>query len=286
MARRCTCSRLLDALRDDPRLRTLPLATRMLWLLLADAMARFEGVLPFGDARRVSLLVSEPVTDVETHLETLIAEGLLVREGAGLASPLLREAAARTSAARENGRKGGRPRRGESAEEAARRRQGELLMPVGGVGAKPSETQPAEPPATTTTLSVLTSHQSPVAREGWQQLGQEVVRVAGLTARRIDWTPARDWLGMGASADLVLRVVVDVVARAGFDAARVSSLRYFTPAIERALRDGVPASLAAPAPPFVIHHDSTPYLDAVEAWEATCRTGPRPRLEDYRSNAA
>lgn len=116
----------------------------MLWLLLAEAMVMpgFDGVLPFTDPRRVSLLVSESQTEVETHLETLIAEQLILREGETLVCPMLREASARTAANRRNGAGGGRPRKGETAEEMHRRRQRELILPIeGGAPEKPTETE-------------------------------------------------------------------------------------------------------------------------------------------------
>ena len=52
-------------------------------MVVAEAAARSPevGVLPFGDARRVALLVSAPETEVETQIETLLAcRKLLIHE--------------------------------------------------------------------------------------------------------------------------------------------------------------------------------------------------------------
>lgn len=279
MARRCICSRLLDHVKGDPRLRTLPMATRMLWVLLAEAMARpgFDGVLPFSDPRRVSLLVSASQTEVETHLETLIAEGLIEREGDALACPMLREAAARTVAARRNGAAGGRPRKGETVEAMRlRRAQSEMLMPTG----KPTETQKWETlsagvsPRTTTTESQTTQSGD------WQKLAQEAIRVAGLQLKRPDWTPARDWLATGLTADAILDMIGDMAARPNFDAAQVTTLRYFTPAIRRQANAG--EAMEAVGLSLTPHGDS-PLALAIRAWEERGRTGPCPTLESLRA---
>lgn len=281
MSRRCICSRLLGHIKDDPRLRTLPMAARMLWVLLAEAMARpgFDGALPFADPRRVSLLVSEAQTEVETHLETLISEGLILREGDGLACPMLREAAARTVAARRNGAAGGRPRKGETPEEARLRRlQGEMLMPV----PKPGETQRWEtpsagiPPRTTTTSTEETTTQS----GAWQQLAQDAIRVAKLQLKRPDWTVAQEWLGTGLTADAILAMIGEMAARPSFDAAKVTSLRYFTPAI---LRRAGAAEANEPEGISLTPHGTSPLALAIRAWEERGRVGPCPTLASLRA---
>jgi hypothetical protein len=281
MARRCICSRLLAYVKDDPRLRTLPMAARMLWVLLAEAMARpgFDGSLPFSDSRRVSLLVSEAQTEVETHLETLIGEGLILREGDSLVCPVLREAAARTIAARRNGAAGGRPRKGETLEEARlRRSQGEMLMPL----PKPRETQSWETPSagvsprTTTTSTEETTTQS----GAWQKLAQDAIRVAGLQLKRPDWTVAQAWLATGLTADAILAMIGDMAARASFDAAKVTSLRYFTPAI---LRQAGGTEAADPSGISLRPHGDSPLALAIRAWEERGHQGPCPTLQSLRA---
>lgn len=88
-----------------PRLIRLPLAARGLWLALADAMARgpFPGTLPFAGSDRLALLVSVSTEEVELHLPSLLAAGLVTRaNGGGLACPLLLAAAMKQNA--RNGR--------------------------------------------------------------------------------------------------------------------------------------------------------------------------------------
>lgn len=280
MARRCICSRLLASLAEDPRLRTLPLASRMLWLLLAEAMARpgFDGVLPFSDPRRVSLLVSEAQTEVETHLETLIAERLILREGDTLVCPLLREASARTAANRRNGAGGGRPRKGETAEEMHQRRQREMILPIpGGASEKPTETERWNTPSAgaaargpTTTENQFTDS---VSRDGWQQLAKDVIAEFGLTHPRPDWTQARLWLEAGATPEQVFAVVRGIVER-GTKARSELSLAYFTKAILRVAKGEAPMPQPASAPPEA----PGDFERQMDAWQRNGCRGPMPVL--------
>lgn len=274
MARRCTCSKIIGLLHEDPRLRTLPLAAQALWLHLAHAMLRpgFDGALPFRDPRRVSLLVSAEVSEVVPLLGLLIAEGLLTEEGESLVAPLLREAEARVLAARRNGAKGGRPRRDETAEQAARRRQGELLMPIE-APRKPPETSAAGFPRTTTSSSLSERDSKPVVREEtWQQLGGELVRIAGLDPSRMDRRPVREWLEAGASPELIRQVFGQVSGRPGYEAGKVSSLRYFGAAIMRELEAAVPASSLPP-----LGQVATDFELEVQRWKESGYQGPAPQ---------
>jgi hypothetical protein len=233
MARRCTCARLIAAVEGDPRLRTLPLAVRMLFLLVAEAAARspVAGLLPFGETRRVSLLVSAPETDVETGLETLIAEGLLRRQDGGLGVPILLDVPPRAEVARRNGAAGGRPRKGETAEAARERRQGALLLPLAG---KPSETQAGNLAPTTTDSSQSVSGGDARAPD-WVSVGMQVAEIAGLDPARggYDFRPVQAWLSQDyASRDDILAAVRRVASRPGYNAAKVRSLKYFDAAVE------------------------------------------------------
>jgi hypothetical protein len=232
MARRCTCARLIAAVEGDPRLRTLPLAVRMLFLLVAEAAARspVAGLLPFGETRRVSLLVSAPETDVETGLETLIAEGLLRRQDGGLGVPILLDVPPRAEVARRNGAAGGRPRKGETAEAARERRQGALLLPLAG---KPSETQAGNLAPTTTDSSQSVSGGDARAPD-WVSVGMQVAEIAGLDPARggYDFQPVQAWMAEGASAERILAAVRGVASRPSYSAAKVRSLRYFDRAVE------------------------------------------------------
>ncbi|MBS7792179.1 hypothetical protein KTR66_19425 [Roseococcus sp. SDR] len=273
MARRCTCSKIIGLLHEDPRLRTLPLAAQALWLHLAHAMLRpgFEGALPFRDPRRVSLLVSAEVSEVGPLLGLLIAEGLLAEEGESLVAPLLREAEARVLAARRNGAKGGRPRRDETPEQAAaRRRQGELLMPIA-APRKPTETSAAGFPGSSSSLSKTESN-SVSREETWQQLGAELVTIAGLDASRVERRPVREWLEAGASPELIRHVVRQVSSWAGFKAEKISTLGYFGKAIMRELEAGSPGASLPP-----IGEAATDFELEVQKWKESGYQGPAPQ---------
>jgi hypothetical protein len=243
MSKRCSCVRLFAAIGTDPRLRTLPLAARALWLLLAEAAAESGGVLPFSGFARVSLLVAAPEPEVETWMETLIGEGLLRREGEALAVPLLADAPPSAAASRANGARGGRPRRGETPEQARlRRAQPSIPLPIPG-GA---ETQ-AKPGAGNSDHDdqIESSSDSSSARaEDVLALAHEVATLAGIDPARSAWS-ARDvqgWLAAGATAELVRATVADVMTRAKGPPA---GLRYFTGAIQRAIEV---ARASAPTP--------------------------------------
>ena len=258
MARRCICSRLVAAVEGDPRLRTLPLAARMLFLLVAEAAARspVPGLLPFREPRRVSLLVSAPETETETQLETLRREGLIRDEGEGIGVPLLLDAPPKAEVARRNGAAGGRPRKGETAEAARERRQREMLLPMPAApAAKPSETQAAKPVSVTTTTSQVSSQSE--AQEGkgsareapeWAVLGAEVAELARLDGARggFDYRPVQAWLAEGVTPDQVRAAVLRAASRPTYSADRVRSLGYFAKAV--ADERGRPA----PSPAIVV----------------------------------
>jgi hypothetical protein len=266
----------MDALRADPRLATLPLAARMVFLLLAEAAAETQetGWIPFAEPRRIALLIRCTETEAETHLETLIAEGLILAERGGLGVPIVREAADRAAVARRNGAAGGRPRKGETPQQAYARRQGSLPLPI--AGGKPSETQHAKPaaPTTTTTTTTSTSSGGGVtfqlgketesipgsgkvvcrAREAetqeWVSLGVEVAELAGLDGARggFDYRPVQAWLNAGYPAEAIRAAVERIAARPGYDPLLVRTLRYFDGAVaEEAARLKAEAE-AAPRP--------------------------------------
>jgi hypothetical protein len=293
MGSRCSCDRIEAMLEGSPWFKTLPGGARWLCFKLVKLMATpsYAGAIPFADPRRVSLLVSMEVSEVETHLETLIETGLLARDDRDrLSCPALGDVAARTAAARQNGARGGRPRKGESSEDAARRRQGELLMPIGGAPEKPSETQRWETPSagaaprTTSSSSLKSETTPPVAREGeWQQLARDVIAKARLALKRPDWTPARAWLEAGATPELVLRVVAEMAARSTFDPSKITTIGYFTPAITRAIEQP-PAAL--PGERVSYGHEDTDFDRRVRAWEESGHRGPPPRLAQPQQHAA
>jgi len=288
MSRRCLCTRLFTAFRADPRLRSLPWATRAFFLLLGEAMAASEnpGTLGFGSVSRVSLLVSVPETEVETQLETLLAEGLLTRtEAGGLACPLLVGPPPRQSAAQENGRKGGRPRKGEGLEAyRLRKAQTSLPLPLAGGAAETQPKPSPETPTTTTNLSnsqsVVKSFPSPRALPHLA-LGAELAELASLdpVRQRFDYAPVKVWLEAGFAPAEIREAVRQVVTRPSYNHGAIRTLGYFDRAIREACT--APAAAAPQAPP----EGPSEFERALDAWNFH-RVGPPPKLADFRRNRA
>lgn len=194
-------------------------------------------------------------TEVETGLATLERLGWLERdeETQSLWMPGARAGAARAEAARINGSKGGKPRKGETREEARerredlRRRQGHLIMGIPGGAAETHGTQhePSEESscAVPTTTSLQELSRSSTAREhddDVASLAVELAQLARLDARRFDLQPVQAWLEAGASAALLRQVVQRVASRGSYAPERVNGWGYFT----QALREALPAMTA------------------------------------------
>jgi hypothetical protein len=240
MSRRCLCSKLIEAVRGDPRLVTLPLAARMAFILLAEAAARAPepGAIPFTSAARVSLLVSCAETEAETLLETLETEALIRIEAGAIRVPIVAEAAARTAAARENGRNGGRPRKGESREAYLARRQAHLPLPIaGGAAAETQETEgvKAHARATTTTLPVESGCRGDVspdpARDPYPHvaLGVELEALASLDGARggFDYRPVQAWLNAGIAAETIRDAIEARCGQPGYEPRNIRTFKYF-----------------------------------------------------------
>lgn len=278
MARRCLCDLLLDVLTSSPRLRTLPLAARMLWLELGRAaLAMDDRRIPFGSASRVSLWVSAPEPEVETQMETLLSEGLLVRDGDGLRLPLLDEAgdSPRAKASRINGSKGGRPPKRREPERAQR----EMMLPIQGGAAAAEETQ-GNPSAVPSCAregeakkknSSSPSFSSSALREAREAASQEAKAVASELARLfgIGYSQpeiAQEWMDAGWSAELIRRVGVAFAQQEGRPA--VTSIRYLERQIAQQSAAEAPMPQASP--------EDAAFLAAMADWQAGGCLGPRP----------
>lgn len=253
MSSRCLCARLEALLMDLPLFRVAPAGAKWLMFALVKEMSKpgNAGTIPFSDAARVSLLVSVSVSEVETYLAILLETQLLVAgEGGALTCPALEGLLARTSRAAENGRKGGRPRRGETAEEAMRRRQGHLLLPVEG--------KPTKPTAESSRASLTkTDSNHPVsdARE-LLALTEELAEVAGMDPVRggYNGSAIRGWLAKGATPDLLREVVGRVSGRARNP---ITSFAYFARAVDEAMEEAKPRPAA--------ESEASPWADALDA---------------------
>lgn len=220
MGKRCDCGFVMQMFDNDARLVCLPLAVRALWLVLVRRMQEMgQSALVLGshipEPSEVALLVRVSVTELETHLEPLLARGLLVRRADGaLECPLLAARQSRAETARINGLKGGRPRKDGSAA-----RQREMLMAVpGGAGAetqKPSAAQVGSVAKLSSSSEEKAEAKPSLTPELVRRIGEAAAEAAGLDPARGAWTfgPVRSWLEAGADEALILRVVRQVMGR-------------------------------------------------------------------------
>lgn len=257
MGRRCHCDTLFRRLEEDVRLRTLPMAAQMLWLRLmrlAAGTAGFDGVLRFGSEFgflvAVSLAVSCAETEIEPALAALERRGLVERIGDdALRLPDAEPAAARSEAARINGLRGGRPRRGETPEAARERRQGSLMLPMAGGAAETQETktEPGGESLRAAAKPIAIEAKQAAVRETpeWVSLGHEIAELIGLDPARGHHSalPVKGWMEAGASAELIRDVVRARVASAS---APIRSIGYFRNAVMEAMERAVPPEPVEP----------------------------------------
>jgi len=292
MTRACACDRLWRQMEDDVRLRTLPMAAQHLWLRLARlALRAADGILPMGSGfgfwTSVSLAVSAAEAEVKPALETLLARGLVLRDGDDLRLPDLAAATPKAAANRQNGALGGRPRRGETPDQArARRAQGTLLLPTAGGSGETHGKPTAEPvgSGTTTTTSSSTSIETPTltsvpcsgGASPWVSLGERIAVLAMLdpVRQRLDYRPVKAWLEEGIAAETILAVVAECIRRDSYQPHKVASLNYFRPALDRARAEAA----ARPVPAERAGQGLSPQALAIRAWAAGGCNGPSPVL--------
>lgn len=297
MGRRCTCDRLFRQIDEDSRLRTLPMAAKLLWLSLMRLAATTpgcDGVLrfgfEFGFLTSVSLAVSCAETEVETALASLERRGLVerVEDGTALRLPDAASAAKRSETARINGSKGGAPRKGESLEAYRRRKQGNLLLPIVGDAQESQKTRTETPRArTTTTIHSIDSGEvgsSAGARSAATMLADELAGLVGMRqpARRRDVAEVASWLKAGVTADMVRSTVQACIDRPDCDTAKIFTLRYFAGAVMEAPEPRrAPQSRASmPAP------SSTGYERAFRQWKENGAHGAPPSLAEWQAQQA
>ncbi|MFC4169619.1 hypothetical protein [Teichococcus aestuarii] len=243
---------LIQTAMADPNFRLLPRALKGFWVELVELLLAsptpgrvcFLGSVFASVSRLVS--ISEPIseTDVETHLETFARLGLieLDREANAILSATYRAESAKAEAARNNGKNGGRPRKGESKEEALARRQGNLMLPVTGGRSETQETD-AEPIRESSRAVTTTSSSKEVgstAREAAASvsLGHELAEIAGMNAVSggYDFSWVRGWLSQGATPDMIRQAVRAVAARKGYSGAGIHTFKYFDGAVQRTMQ--------------------------------------------------
>jgi len=291
MSRRCACDRLLELTETDPRFRLAGPAAAMLFVWLVRAAARIgsPGVWPFGSVKETAVGFGIPEPDAETALETLRNLGLIERRDDGaILIPAAETLSPRQSSGRTGAARGGRPRRGETAEAARERRQREMLLPM------PPAPKPPETGSETLARAATATSTSEVAVEGgsggnppeWVSLGAEVAELAGLDPVHggHDFRPVQGWLQAGHDAEAIRETIRRVAARPGYDGRRVRSLRYF----DRAIATGAePAAVArighVPRPS---DDDLSPYSRHVRALIARGEVAIPSRAQFYAAGGA
>jgi hypothetical protein len=281
MGKRCTCERLFRRLDEDVRLRTLPMAAQHLWLkLMRLALGTDDGVLrlgsDFGFLTALSIAVSHAESETETAWNSLAARGLalLGEDGASILMPDAVEGAERVKAARNNGLRGGRPRKGETPDEAARRRQGSLMLPVAGGLAETQETQRKPPEESSHAASSTFSSERQAAAPGEVSvaLGMELAEIAGMDPNG-KWTlkPVQVWLSGGATPDQLRDVFTAVASRASYRPP--ASLAYFNEAVAEARSAAIVTPEASAAEARIASRTA-----AIAAWQANGCQGPPPSV--------
>jgi hypothetical protein len=294
MGRRCACKDLLTAARSNPQLRVIPPAARWLWLMLSDIMlnAPEPGVLQFGlmtgSPLEISMMVSMTETEVETQLETIIKVGLISRRDDGvLVIPAMQEASRRVTMARQNGGFGGRPRRGETAEQAKlRRTQGNLVMPIQGGLSETQENQNRTERFKTklTSLEALESKKLSLAVNSFE-LGSELAKIAGVdpASERYGFGLVTSWLDQGATPELLREVFCEVTRRPSYQTP--DSIGYFTKAVRDRLQVTPPAVAQDPAVDPLISATRREFFRLVELWKKEGQYGAPPNFEGMLAEA-
>jgi hypothetical protein len=230
-----------------------------------------------GSVADMSLMFSVEKVDAESFVESLEKVGLLARraDGALVAGEGVMPAARAASASRAPVL--GRPRKGETAQDYARRQRELRLMGVVAGGLAESPEKSAESPIAKLKLSEeeakpAASHA--VTPELVRQVGEAAAEVAGLDPARGGWTygVVREWLVAGADLALIVGVIGGIMGRPNPPAAR--GLGYFGPAVMEAVR-ARPAVVAAAGGDWA-EGEAEAYLAEVERWERAGKHGPMP----------
>jgi hypothetical protein len=296
MARKSPESRLLDLIERDPRAAALPPAAAMLWIRLARLMAQFGEPAAFHwsvTLRSVSDLAvwfRVSVTETETQIRNLLETGALLELADGFALPDWTGIdSQKARSARENGRKGGRPRRDGAPAQLSLPPMaipgGRSGAPPGAVPAETQETHGVD--ATSSSLKEVDSLEveEEVAERGAivRELGA-LCRMSGSQIRRSSECVDR-WLARGATRALLRDVVERIVTRP--NAKSITSFAYFEPAVTEALRQAPiePIAESVASLPDALVLARRQWAAELERWNADGRKGPspkRPESDDFQ----
>lgn len=317
MARKSFEKQVFDAALSDIRIRVMDMAMRGFFFTLVALFRSLatDGRVVFGCGRVPSLadVVADSfpgisVTEFKTHLETQCKTQLFAWDEA--TQTLIYEPdeglSARTRANRENGRKGGRPRKNTITERNDPAQRYMPPMPIkGGLDVPKPETQ--------------SETQFPIAKLASNNLNQAEAKLHKPSKEEIDavfhrvgpkaWEAAqfetgntsnyaivRQWaadgLAHGLTADEIERLVVTKASEIAERQRRLhaqgkgklmGNLGYLKDIIPQAIasRDIPPA----PQTPEQKAADAE-FMTAIQAWRADGMKGPMPKLADYRAKVA
>lgn len=309
MARKSIEKMIVEGM-DDIRLQSLGVAAIGVWVMLMKLVRDLgvDGRLTFGmgraphlaDIARLRFDMTE--TELKTHLETQSKTELILwnAETGTLGYPMETHLDRRTIANRENGRKGGRPRKNALTEKNdPRQRHVPPMAIAGGKAMTDSKTQtgngfsPAIAKADIN-LSIAKAKQEPNASEVdalFNVLGPAAFEAAEFDPARnmSGWGIARQWAADGLAKGLSSEAVVDLVTS---EIARVleackkrgklpTHLGYFKNPI------AVVIAVAEPARSVADHVIDAAFQDAMNAW---MRKGdlnvPQPKREEIAARIA
>ncbi|WP_010514079.1 hypothetical protein [Komagataeibacter oboediens] len=309
MARVTTEQKMLQMATHNIRLRALGHAAIGIWVQLISYIIEYgtDGVLVPGNGAAPTLEeiatvgLRMDVTELVTHLETYAETQLITHDCTvgtiGLPGTLM--PSRKALAARENGKKGGRPPKHHNPKPQDDPRQRTAIMGIAGGKDMSTETQrethdPKLSLEVNNNLKAKPAAQDVDAvfrvlgRKAWERAGFDPARDRG------NWGQVRQWvadaLAEGLSAAETERLVMNVVATlADRQAERklpITHMGYFNKAIAKAIAErDIPALVCTTEAEFAA---DAAYQEAHRQWVLDAASGsdaPQPRREDFIARA-
>lgn len=309
MARVTTEQKMLQMATHNIRLRALGHAAIGIWVQLISYIIEYgtDGVLVPGNGGAPTLEeiatvgLRMDVTELVTHLETYTETQLITHDRTvgtiGLPGALM--PSRKALAARENGKKGGRPPKHHNPKPQDDPRQRTAIMGIAGGKDMATETQrethdPKLSLEVNNNLKAKPAAQDVDAvfkvlgRKAWERAGFDPARDRG------NWGQVRQWvadaLAEGLSAAeterLVMHVVGTLADREAEKKTPIAHMGYFSKAIARAIAErDIPALVCTTEAEFAA---DAAYQEAHRQWVLDAANGsdaPQPRREDFITRA-
>lgn len=313
MARTSFEKQAFDAALCDIRIRTMDIAMRGFFFTLMGLFRTLavDGRIVFGSGRVPCLaaVVADSFCGMDetqfiTHLKTQCETQLFAwdADSQTLVYEPEKQLSARAIANRENGKKGGRPRKNAITErnDPAQRHMPPMAI-SGGLDVQKSkpihETQsPIAKLETNNSILSKAKLREPSKEEinlVFQRIGPVAFEAAGFDPARdyCDWSIARQWasdgLSHGLTADEIERIVVEKVTvgaqRARQAGKTIQGLVMFRKSVPEALARGV----VPPKKQTIAEQNADQaFIEALQAWQRNGAQGPRPDLKDFRAQVA